>query len=247
MPDESPGRYLVARLRGADVAAIGSQPEEAPARSAWNTYVWVENADDTAAKVKEAGGSVLMEPFDIFDAGRMGMFTDPAGASFAVWQAGTHRGARLVNEPGTWNWSTLNTPDPKGSKAFYGTVFGWETGTMSLGDVEFTMWRVPGYAEFLELKDPGLRRRHADAGAPEGFSDAVAWMTRVTSDGSADGTPAHWDVTFAVEDADAVAARAAELGGKVLTPPFDAGPAVRMAVLSDPQGAEFSVSRYQPG
>jgi predicted enzyme related to lactoylglutathione lyase len=244
MPDDSPVRYLVARLRGADVAAVGSQPEQAPARSAWNTYVSVENADATAAKVKEAGGSVLMEPFDILDVGRTGMFSDPAGAAFAVWQAGTHRGAQLVNEPGTWNWSTLITPDPEGSVEFYGTVFGWETGTMDLGSVDFTMWRLPGYADFLEVNDPGLRRRHADAGAPEGFSDAVAWMSRMASD---DDTPPHWGVTFAVEDTDAIAARAAELGGRVLTPPFDAGPAVRMAMIRDPQGAEFSVSRYQPG
>ncbi len=54
-----------------------------------------------------------------------------------------------------------------------------------------------------------------------------------------------WGVTFAVEDTDAVAARAAELGGTVVVAPYDAGP-VREAVLHDPEGARFSISSYDP-
>ena len=69
MPPDSPGKYFIARLRGGDVAAVGSQPEGAPPTAVWNTYVWVESADETAAKVRDAGGSVLMEPFDVMDAG----------------------------------------------------------------------------------------------------------------------------------------------------------------------------------
>ena len=69
MPTGSPGRYYVARLRGGDVAAVGSQPEGAPPAAVWNTYVWVMDADETAAKVRAAGGKVLTEPFDVGDAG----------------------------------------------------------------------------------------------------------------------------------------------------------------------------------
>ena len=50
---------------------------------------------------------------------------------------------------------------------------------------------------------------------------------------------------FAVDDADAAAAKAAELGGTVLVPPMDA--ALRpVTVLSDPQGAVFTASKYVP-
>lgn len=239
MPADSPGRYFVAQLRGRDVAAIGSQPDEAPSTPVWNTYIWVDSADDTAAKVKGAGGSVLMEPFDVLDAGRMAVLADPSGAVFCGWQANQHKGAHLVNEPGTWVFSDLNTRDPEGSKAFYGAVFGWQANHVELGEGDSWMWRVPGYGDVLEAHDPDLRRRLADFMAPEGFEDAIAWMVPVTSDQFSEDVPPHWSVTFAVDDTDAIADRAAELGGTVVVPPFDAEP-VRIAVLRDPQGAVFS-------
>lgn len=245
MPADSPGRYFVARLRGRAVAAVGSQPEAAPPTPVWNTYIWVDSADQAAAKVKAAGGNALMEPFDVLDAGRMGVLSDPSGAVFCVWQAKESKGAQLVNEPGTWNFSELNTRDPEGAKAFYGAVFGWEADTLDLGEGDTTMWRLPGYGDFLEKNDPDLRRRLATDGASEGFEDAVAWLLPMTSDQFPDDVPPHWSITFAVDDTDEVVDRAAELGGTVMVPPFDA-PFVRMAVLSDPQGAVFTVSKYEP-
>jgi len=80
---------------------------------------------------------------------------------------------------------------------------------------------------------------------PAVFEDAVAWLVPMTSDQFPDDTPPHWSITFAVDDADATAKRAEELGGKVLAPPMDA-PWVRMTVLSDPQGAVFTASKFVP-
>jgi predicted enzyme related to lactoylglutathione lyase len=80
-------------------------------------------------------------------------------------------------------------------------------------------------------------------GAPAGFEDVVAGIT-VISDDQPD-TPAHWGVTFAVDDADEAARKAGELGGEVVVPPFDA-PWVRMTVLKDPQGATFTASKFVP-
>jgi predicted enzyme related to lactoylglutathione lyase len=245
MPEDADGQYLIAQLRGRDVAAVGSQPEQAPPTPGWNTYVWVDSADDTAARVKAAGGTVLMEPVDVFDAGRMAVFSDPSGAVFSVWQAEQHKGAQLVNEPGTWNFSELNTRDPEGAKTFYGEVFGWKAEDVDFGDGGFTFWRLPGYGDHLAQRDPGIRDRQAADAAPEGFEDAVAWLRPMTSDQDPDDVPPHWSITFAVDDADAVAARAAKLGGKVIVPPFDA-PYVRMTVISDPQGAVFTASKYVP-
>ena len=164
MPSDAPGNYFMARLHGLDVAAIGSHPNEAPGTPVWNTYIAVDNADDAATKIANAGGSTLAEPFDIFDAGRMGIFSDPSGAVFSVWQAKQHIGAQLVNEPGTWNFSDLNTRDVEGTKAFYGAVFGWVAGELEGGGAEFTFLRLPGYGDFLERSvQPGLR-----AGQEEG-------------------------------------------------------------------------------
>ena len=175
----------------------------------------------------------------------MAVCADPQGAVFSLWQAGTTKGALAVNEAGTWNWSNLNTRDIDGATRFYGSVFGWETSTIDLGFDEATMVRMPGYAEFLERYDPGLRRRHADAGAPEGFSDAICWMTPMTPEQFPDDMPPHWSVTFSVDDTDAIVEQAIKLGGEALVEPFDAGVA-RIATVRDPQGAVFSVSRYQP-
>jgi predicted enzyme related to lactoylglutathione lyase len=240
MPPGSEGKYFSARLRGGDVAAVGSLPEGAPPMAMWNTYVWVDSADETASKVRHAGGSVVMEPFDVMSAGRMGVFADPEGAVFSVWQPNEHRGARIVNEHGSLNFNDLHTRDPEGAKSFYGSVFGWETLSVDGG---FQAWTLPGYAEHLEKGDPGLRERMAGAGAPEGFADVVASLVPIPDDQP--DTPAHWGVTFAVDDADAIAQKASDLGGKVVVPPMDA-PWVRLTVIADPQGAMFTASKYVP-
>jgi uncharacterized protein len=239
MPPGSDGKYFIARLGGGDVAAVGAQPQGGPPMAVWNTYIWVESADEAAGKVKDAGGRVVTEPFDVMEAGRMAVCTDPEGAAFCVWQAKEHKGARIVNEPGSLNFNGLNTRDPEGAKSFYASVFGWET--LALGDAE--MWRLPGYGDFLEQGDPGLRKRMAESGAPEGFEDVVATLNPIADDQP--DVPAHWSVTFAVDDADATADRAAALGGRVVVPPFDA-PWVRMTVITDPQGATFTASKFVP-
>jgi predicted enzyme related to lactoylglutathione lyase len=105
------------------------------------------------------------------------------------------------------------------------------------------MWTLPGYGDYLERDNPDLRKQMAQAGAPEGFEDVVASMNPIPPDEP--DTPAHWSVTFAVDDADATAAKATELGGQVIAPPFDA-PWVRMTVLGDPQGAIFIASKFVP-
>jgi predicted enzyme related to lactoylglutathione lyase len=238
MPPGSEMHYYVGRIRGGDVAAISSISEGAPPMALWNTYVWVDSADHTAAKVLGAGGSVVMDPFDVMDAGRMAVFADPEGAAFCVWQANRHRGARVVNEHGALNFNGLNTRDPEAAKSFYGSVFGWETLTLN-GGAE--MWTLPGYGDYLERHTPGLRKMVMDVGAPERFVDVVASIMPLPADH--DDVPAHWSVTFAVDDADGIAQRAVELGGKVLAGPLDA-PWVRMAIISDPQGATFIASKF---
>lgn len=239
LPPESPSRYFIARLPGGDVAAVGSQQEGGPDHAVWNTYVWVEDADATAERVRSAGGTVLMDPFDVGDAGRMGVFADPAGATFCAWQPKGHRGAAVVNEHGSLNFNDLNTPDVEGAAAFYGAVFGWQLIDVGGG----SMWALPAYGDFLERRTPGLRENMAGMGAPERFEEVVASVRPIAEDRP--GVPAHWGVTFAVDDADAIAARASELGGQVVAEPFDA-PWTRMTIITDPQGATFTASKFVP-
>ena len=240
MPPGSDAKYLQARIDGRLVAAISSGAADAGPMAKWNTYVWVESADATAAKVRDAGGAVVVEPFDVMEAGRMATFEDSEGASISVWQPNEHRGAQVVNEHGSVNFNDLNTRDVEAAKSFYGDVFGWQALAMEGG---FEMWTLPGYGDFLDEINPGTKAGMAEMGAPEGFVDVVASIAPIPDDQP--DTPAHWGITFGVDDADAAAEKAAELGGTIVAPPMDL-PWVRMTVITDPQGATFTASQFKP-
>lgn len=239
MPEGSESTYFIGRIRGGDAAAVGSLPEGAPPMARWNTYIWVDNADEATARARAAGGSVMMEPFDVMDSGRMAVLADPEGAVFSVWEAQEHRGAQVVNEHGAINFNGLSTRDPDGAAAFYAAVFGWDTLDLPIGQ----MWTLPGYGDHLEESNPGLRDQMAQMGAPAGFIDVVAALNPIPDDD--EETPAHWSVTFGVNDVDAAATKAGELGGRVVAGPADA-PWTRIAVLEDPQGAVFVASQFVP-
>jgi len=240
MPPGSEAHYFMARIRGGDVAGISPVYPGGPTTARWDTYIWVQSADDTAAKVVDAGGKVLMGPMDVMDAGRTAIVSDPEGAVFCVWEPNRHRGATIVNEHGSLNFNNLNTHDADAAKAFYGAVFGW--GTMPMGGGA-EAWTLSGYGDHLELLNPGTLERMASMGAPAGFADVVATLTPLP-DHDRD-VPAHWSVTFATDDADATARKAGELGGRVIAGPFDA-PWVRMAIIADPHGASFIASQFVP-
>jgi predicted enzyme related to lactoylglutathione lyase len=245
MPDDAEGTHYMCKLRGRDVAAIASRPEGAPEMrgrpggaaeerpvSSWTTYVWVDDVDATAAKVRDAGGSVRVEPFGSLDGGRIAVIADPAGAALGIWSPGEHRGAELVNEPSAYAMSALVTNDPDGAKRFYNEVFGWGVETFEMGGDEMVMWLVDGYVGG-EPQQP-VRR------------DVVATMLPPGANG--EGSPPRWNVDFWVADVDAAAAKVEELGGQVLTPPFDIpGAGMRQGAFRDPQGATFSLTQPPAG
>jgi len=211
-PMDAEAVYSIAQIGDASVAAIAPQSPELRAAGAppmWNTYLAVDSADEAAAKVGPAGGTVAMEPFDVMDAGRMAFVLDPGGAAVALWQASQHIGATLVNEPGTVVWNELITDNPA-AMSFYEQVLGLTTATVEMGADKYTMFQVGG-------KEVGG-----------------------TTPPMMEGVPNHWHVYFAVADADATAARIQELGGSVMVAPFDT-PIGKMAVVTDPQGAVFSI------
>src|SRR5215211_3253964 len=122
VPDSPP--YSMARLGGRAVAALyPKRDEQAP--SAWLSYVTVEDADATAEHAGELGATVISEPFEVLEAGRMAVLQDPTGAVFAIWQPRASIGAELVNDPGALCLNQLNTTDPQSAQAFYGGLFGW--------------------------------------------------------------------------------------------------------------------------
>jgi uncharacterized protein len=207
------GGYTMCELGGRQVAGIGAKMGPAEMPSVWTTYIASSDADETATKIKAAGGQLMMEPFDVMDVGRMAIATDPAGAVFGVWQARLHTGVGLANEPGALAWNENMSRDFEGNKAFYHAVFGYDYGDMS---------------------DAGFKYATLDLGGRP-----VGGIGELGPEVPAE-IPAHWAAYFAVQDTDAAIAKVAELGGAVMRPAWDT-PYGRMAALSDDQGAVFSV------
>jgi predicted enzyme related to lactoylglutathione lyase len=209
--------FNLARVRGRAVAAVTPLPPNVDPKPdpAWMTDVAVASADETAEKARSAGGRAL-DPFD-GPAGRMTVIEDPAGAAIVACERTS--GAELVNEPGAWAMSSLSTPDPEGAAAFYGAVFGWTTEEIAMGELQATMFRLPGYVGG-EPEQPVSR-------------EVVATMMR--------GEQAGWTPDFWVDDVDAAAEAAASHGGAVVAGPMDI-PIGRTAVLADLAGLPFTVT-----
>ncbi len=216
-PAGEAGVYTMAQLNGKDVAALYQMGEEQQAQGmppCWNSYVSVANAAESAEKVKQLGGNVLTEPFDVMDAGRMAMVQDPTGAVFAIWEPKTHIGAKLVNEPGTLTWNELATGDTAKAGEFYAGVFGWGVEVQKMPTGDYTIFN-------------------------NGDRPNAGMMPMLEEWG--DDIPPHWLVYFAVDDCDASVEKAKELGAKIAMPATDIPDVGRFAVVQDPQGAVFSI------
>ena len=208
------GGYSVCDIGGKTVAGLGPQmnPDFPPM---WMTYVNVDDADATTAKVAPAGGTVLAGPMDVMDAGRMVILADPLGAVIGLWQPNQHTGAQLANETNTYGWSELITTDLDKSKAFYGAVFGWDAADQGPpgGPVMYTEWKV------------GDR--------------SVAGMMLKNEEMPAE-MPPNWGVYFMTGDLDATLAKVKELGGMAVFGPKEIEPGT-FSVIADNVGAFFSV------
>jgi uncharacterized protein len=213
------GGYRMFQQDGKNIGGLMATMQEGQP-TAWATYVSVTDAQETADKVAGSGGTVLVEPMDVMDIGRMAVFADPPGAVFGVWQPKTFAGADLVNEPNSLCWNELLTRDTDAGKAFYPAVFGWVAGRPEFeGAPEtYTVWELDG--------------------------KPVGGMMQMTEDFPPE-VPPHWGVCFAVADCEATTAKARELGSTVTVEPMDM-PIGRFAGFIDPQGASFTVMQPAP-
>ena len=212
---EQAGHYTMFRQDGKMVGAV-SPPMSPDTPPVWSTYFQTDDAAATAQKVRGAGGQVMVEPFAVMDQGTMGVFADPAGAAFCVWQPAAHRGAELANTPYSFCWNELHTRDLAATKNFYPRVFDWgvQANPMPEGG-EYVEWQVNGRS--------------------------IAGATNMQPGVPAE-VPSYWLVYFAVADCDATVSKAQQLGARVMAPCMDI-PQGRFAILIDPQGATLGVIR----
>ena len=200
--------YRVATVDGKSVAGIHRGRSGTPA---WTSYVSVEDADASAARAGELGGTLAMGPMQVLELGRSALLIDPQGAAVAIWEPGTMPGAALVNDPGALTLNQLNTHDVPAATAFYTGLFGWEIAQVVEDPIPY--WGI-----------------HRDG-----------WLNGgVMALQPGNPAPPHWLPYFTVDDADAADASIVDAGGAVVVPVMPAGEG-RFLVAMDPQGAAFAV------
>ncbi len=185
----------------------------------WKIYLSVANAGDAAAKAKSLGGNVLMEPFDVFDAGRIAAIQDPSGGVFCAWETKTHPGFGLVDEPGAFCWGELNTNDTGKALTFYRQMFNWGIRGKEDGSSEYTEFTADG--------------------------QSIGGMMAIKKEWGE--VPPHWLAYYQVSDCDGMAAKAKDLGATLMVPGTDIPGTGRFAIIRDPQGAVFAIIELRLG
>lgn len=213
--------YVMARLDGKAVAGMGQVPPGMEMPSVWNTYVATDDLAATSESVQAAGGSVMMPPMQVMDAGHMAVFADPTGAAFSAWQPAEHIGVELGNIPNTYSWNELMSRDIDTAKAFYGEVFGWEYDVMEMPQGDYNV---------------------ISGGENGGLGGLMAMPAEVP-----EMVPNHWMVYFSVADLDASVAAVTENGGQVVMPAMDLPGIGAMATVHDNNNAAFTLMQPESG
>jgi hypothetical protein len=211
--------YAMFRKNGRDVAGIGQMSDamkSAGVPPTWNSYVAVENVDETLGRITPAGGEITVPAMNVLEAGRLAFFRDPTGAHAALWEARRHPGAGAVTEPDTFCWNELATRGAERARAFFTTVLGWSYQDNPHSPTPYS----------IILRDGQM-------------NGGIMEMTEEWGE-----APPHWMVYFAVADIDAAAKRLRALGGSVHFGPF-ATPVGRMCVVGDPQGEPFQLIQLE--
>ena len=208
------GGYFNFTKDGILTAGCMLKQSDNPMPDAWTTYLATADARATLEAVEANGGQVFVPAMDVGDLGTMAVVADPGGSVIGMWEPKIHRGFGRYGEPGTPGWFDMQTRDYDTCVSFYRDVFAWTTNTLSdTPEFRYTTLRV-GDEELA------------------GIMDAATFLP--------DGVPAHWTIVFAVADTDASLAQVVTLGGAVVVPAADS-PYGRLATVSDPTGATFSL------
>ncbi|MBA2306808.1 VOC family protein [Candidatus Dependentiae bacterium] len=202
--------YTMFKLHGVEVAAVGEQPDQPPH---WNTYISVDNADESAAHAQSLGAELIAPAFDVMDSGRMAILKDPQGAYFFLWQPKNHKGSDIAGEPGTLCWTELATHDSTKAGEFYSKLFHWKPISNEVNGMVYTVF----------MKDDKM----------------VAGMFSLGED--CKEFPPHWGIFFGVNNCKESLDKAVSLGAHVVVEPTAVENFGCFAVVRDPQGAHFGI------
>jgi uncharacterized protein len=203
-------------MNGKNVAAITALPMPGVPPH-WNTYVTVADVDASAKQVAGAGGTVVMDAFDVMDAGRMAVIADPTGAMFNLWTPKSSIGAQLVNEHGTLSWNELMSPDVATAAKFYNQILGWDASTVEMPGMEYTEFKLGDRSIAGGMKPP------------------------------MEGMPAVWGIYFATDDTDKTVEIARSHGGTVFQEPTDIPPGRMAVLADPSGAVFSIIKMAQPG
>ncbi len=212
------GGYTTARLGSRTTAGMmGPQPDAPPMPAAWSLYFATDNIEADVARAEQLGATVLYPAMAVGEFGSMVTCADPTGATFSLWQAGSHVGAQVTDEPGSTTWYELYTSDAKQARDFYTALLG------------ATADPVPGGMEYYVLK-------HGEK--------SLCGIMQI--DPSWGEFHPQWTAYFAVANADETVALVTKHGGKIMGN-IDDSPFGRIAALADPSGATFKIVQSPVG
>lgn len=216
--DIGDGVYTMFTWDGSPVAGmVPLNADHTDLASAWTTYVTVEDADGSCAQARELGGDVLRAPIDLPGGGRVGMITDPSGASLCVFE-GFDGGFRVFDEPGAPCWFEEMSTNADAALSFYEALLGWVPTKMDGVPIDY--WTVTTEAW---------------------MGQAFAGVMQLPADASAQGSGARsaWQVSFSIHtDIATFVAHAIRLGAEVVAGPSDTAFGSG-AIIGDPVGAVF--------
>jgi predicted enzyme related to lactoylglutathione lyase len=204
--------FTLGDVQGPEVGGMQPLADDTQPPS-WTCYFRVDDLQARVETVKAEGGQELIPPTGYAGIITMALCTDPEGADFGLALPNTVIGFSLRNEPGAMCWVELACRDVPKARHFYGKVFGWRSVDHEYHGHSYCNFKV------------GDR--------------SIGGVVRMDERWPRD-YPAHWIPYFRVEDCDATAARAADLGARIRIPPADL-PSGRYAMMTDLTGARLAV------
>jgi uncharacterized protein len=211
--------YIILTNGGEPVAGIARRQvrRPGPLQGRWVGYVSVPDVSQALAAAAAGGGRVLFPAKDLPRRGTQAIFVDPEGAELGVLHSSAGDPGEYAPDPGDWTWAQLFARDPAGAGRFYASIAGWEV----LPD---TRSKRPN----LFVLASGGYSRASVSPLPPGPKARPGWLLFVR-----------------VADVKAAAAKATQLGGRVLVAPSDAPADYWRAVIIDPTGAVIGLVQLQ--
>ncbi|MEM8883878.1 MAG: VOC family protein [Planctomycetota bacterium] len=213
-----PEPYKMMKNAGETIGGFMQLDPETGAPPHWISYFMVDEIDAAMQRVLMAGGQVVMPATPIPTIGKFAIVRDPTGGVVCPYESEHDARPEYEKGPphGHFIWEELHATDPKQAAQFYGEVFGLSVQEMDMG--EMGLYRILNRGEFGEA---GIMQKPAEQPGPS------SWLSYVH-----------------VDDVDAYAAKATELGGKTVVEPMTVPNVGRMSVHADSVGGMFAV--YTP-